>query len=287
MIDEINALYDSMSKGHKKIADYVLNHPDKAAFMTAAKLGEACGTSESTVVRFAVMLGYSGYSDFQKEVASHIQSKLTNKAQNSTVHYRKNRNEILKGVLVSDAQNIVDTIHLVDSSVYDMALKLIKEAAHVYIIGIRTCAPLASYLGFYLNMIRPDVKVIDSMNISEIYEQLFWLNHDDVLIGISFPRYSMRTLKAMEYGNEKKARLISITDSEYSPMNMYSSCNLWAKSDMISIADSLVAPMSVINALIVGLYINDETFVKSNLEQMEALWNGLQTYRGDELADGM
>ena len=149
-----------------------------------------------------------------------------------------------------------------------MALKLIKKAAHVYVIGIRTCAPLASYLGFYLNMIRSDVKVIDSMNINEIYEQLFWLDHEDLLIGISFPRYSM-------------------TDSEYSPMNMYSSCSLWAKSDMISIADSLVAPMSVINALIVGLYINDETFVKNNLEQMEALWNGLQTYRGDELADGM
>lgn len=284
--DSIKDNYNNMSKGQRKIADFIMDHMETAPFLTAAKLGESCDTSESTVVRFAMLLGFDGYADFQQELADQVKTKLTNKAEIKTSHYRENKNDILKGVLVADAQNIVDTIHLVDESAYERALELIKKARHVYIVGIRTCAPLASYLGFYLNMIRQDVKVINSMNISEIYEQLFWLNSEDVLIGISFPRYSMRTLKAMEYGSEKKACLISITDSEYSPMNMYSSCNLWAKSDMVTIADSLVAPMSIINALVVGLYIKNEDEVKKNLGKMEDLWNDLQTYSGDEMTDG-
>ncbi len=287
MIEEINDAYKDMSKSQRKIADYILEHQENAPFLTAAKLGAECGISESTVVRFAMMMGYEGYSDFQRALANDIQQKLINKTESRTTHYRENKNEILKSVLVTDAQNIVDTIHLVDSASYDMALDLIMKARNVYVVGIRTCAPLASYLGFYLNMIRSDVKVIDSMNINEIYEQLFWLDHEDLLIGISFPRYSMRTLKAMEYANEKRASLIAVTDSEYSPMNMYSTCSLWAKSDMITIADSLVAPMSIINALVVGLYIRNENSVRDNLGRMENLWNNLQTYRGDEFTDGV
>ena len=287
MIEEINEAYKGMSKSHKKIADYILEHTENAAFLTAAKLADESDVSESTAVRFANMMGYEGYSDFQRALAAELQRKLINKNTSRTDHYRENKNDVLKSVLVTDAQNIVDTIHLVDSASYDMALELIEKAKRIYVIGIRTCSPLADYLGFYLNMIRPDVKVINSMNINEIYEQLYWLDHDDLVIGISFPRYSIRTLKAMEYANEKRASILGITDCEYSPMNMYCSCSLWAKSDMITIADSLVAPMSMINAIVVGLYIRNEEKVRKNLGNMEDLWNNLETYRGDEFTDGV
>jgi len=167
----------------------------------------------------------------------------------------------------------------------EQAVDLIAEARKICIVGIRTCAPLADYLTYYLRMMRDDVVSVTTTNISEIYEQLSWLQKEDLVIGISFPRYSLRTLRAMDYANHKGARIISITDSKYSPMNMYSSCNLWAKTDMITIADSLVAPMSTINALVIGVYLRDEEKIRKRLEDLEASWNVYQTYDRDEMSD--
>ena len=276
MLDQIKSQYDKMSKGQKKIADYISDNMERAAFMTAMKLAEAASVSESTVVRFASMLGYEGYPEFQQAMADALQSRLVSPKKAQTNEFRENRSELLRRVLVSDAQNIVDTVGMIDSNIFDQAVDLITNARKICVVGIRTCGPLADYLTYYLRMMRDDVT---------IYEQLSWLQKEDLVIGISFPRYSLRTLRAMDYANHQGARIISITDSKYSPMNMYSSCSLWAKTDMITIADSLVAPMSMINALVIGVYLKDEEKIRKRLEALEQSWNAYQTYDRDEMSD--
>ncbi|MBR3104717.1 MAG: MurR/RpiR family transcriptional regulator [Lachnospiraceae bacterium] len=285
MLDVIKAQYDKMSKGQKKIADYISENMERAAFMTAMKLAEAAAVSESTVVRFATMLGYDGYPEFQQAMADELQGRLVSPKKANTNEFRENRSELLRRVLVSDAQNIVDTIGMVDSDVFDQAVELVSNARKICVVGIRTCAPLADYLTYYLRMMRDDVVSVTTTNISEIYEQLSWLKKEDVVIGISFPRYSLRTLRAMDYANHQGARIISVTDSKYSPMNMYSSVCLWAKTDMITIADSLVAPMSTINALVIGVYLKNEEQIRKRLEALEESWNAFQTYDRDEMSD--
>ncbi len=285
MLDQIKSQYDKMSKGQKKIAEYISENMERAAFMTAMKLAEAASVSESTVVRFASMLGYEGYPEFQQAMADALQSRLVSPKKAQTNEFRENRSELLRRVLVSDAQNIVDTIGMVDGNTFDQAVELISNARKICIVGIRTCAPLADYLTYYLRMMRDDVLSVTTTNISEIYEQLSWVQKEDLVIGISFPRYSLRTLRAMDYANHQGARIISITDSKYSPMNMYSSVCLWAKTDMITIADSLVAPMSTINALVIGVYLKNEEQIRKRLETLEQSWNAFQTYERDEMAD--
>ena len=285
MLDVIKAQYDKMSKGQKKIADYISENMERAAFMTAMKLAEAAAVSESTVVRFATMLGYDGYPEFQQAMADELQGRLVSPKKANTNEFRENRSELLRRVLVSDAQNIVDTIGMVDSDIFDQAVELVSNARKICVVGIRTCAPLADYLTYYLRMMRDDVVSVTTTNISEIYEQLSWLKKEDVVIGISFPRYSLRTLRAMDYANHQGARIISVTDSKYSPMNMYSSVCLWAKTDMITIADSLVAPMSTINALVIGVYLKNEEQIRKRLEALEESWNAFQTYDRDEMSD--
>ena len=285
MLETIKAQYDKMSKGQKKIADYISDNMERAAFMTAMKLAEAASVSESTVVRFASMLGYEGYPEFQQAMADALQSRLVSPKKANTNELRENRSELLRRVLVADAQNIVDTIGMVDGNTFDQAVELISNARKICIVGIRTCAPLADYLTYYLRMMRDDVLSVTTTNISEIYEQLSWVQKEDLVIGISFPRYSLRTLRAMDYANHQGARIISITDSKYSPMNMYSSVCLWAKTDMITIADSLVAPMSTINALVIGVYLKNEEQIRKRLEALEESWNAFQTYDRDEMSD--
>ncbi len=285
MIDDITKLYPTMSQAQKKVADYITDNDEVAAFMTAAKLGKAAGVSEATVVRFTAMLGYDKYSEFQQAMIDEIQSRLVSDKKSTTNKLKADPSGLMKKVLVHDAQNIVDSIHMVPDTTFDMAVDMLEGAKHIYVLGIRNCAPLAEILAYYLGVIRPDVKVVNSVNISELYEQLNWIGKGDVLVGISFPRYSLRTLRAMDFANSQGARLISITDSEYSPMNMYSSCNLWAKSDMITLLDSLVAPMSVINALVVALYLRNENKIQDNTERLEKLWKNYQTYDKDELGD--
>ncbi len=285
MLDDITKLYPTMSQAQKKVADYITDNDEVAAFMTAAKLGKAAGVSEATVVRFTAMLGYDKYSEFQQAMIDDIQSRLVSDKKSTTNKLKADPSGLMKKVLVHDAQNIVDSIHMVPDTTFDMAVDMLENAKHIYVLGIRNCAPLAEILAYYLGVIRPDVKVVNSVNISELYEQLNWIGKGDVLVGISFPRYSLRTLRAMDFANSQGARLISITDSEYSPMNMYSSCNLWAKSDMITLLDSLVAPMSVINALVVALYLRNENKIQDNTERLEKLWKNYQTYDKDELGD--
>ncbi|MGN0357865.1 MAG: MurR/RpiR family transcriptional regulator [Blautia sp.] len=288
LLNKMNVKYQKFSKGQKKLASYISDNYDKAAFMTAAKLGETVGVSESTVVRFAIHLGYKGYPEFQKALEELVRNKL-NSIQRMEVTYGKvPQAEILDTVLHSDIDKIKMTMENIDHDAFEQAVETILDAKSIYIVGIRSCAPLASFLGFYFHLLFNQVHLLHTNSSSELFEQMIHISEEDVIIGISFPRYSMRTLKALEFANNRKARVITLTDSIHSPMNLYSSCNLIARSDMASIVDSLVAPLSVINALVVALCMRKQKEVVATLEDLEKIWDEYQVYKNDEInmADG-
>ena len=272
-----------MSKGQKRLADYVSKNYDKAVFLTAAKLGEVVGVSESTVVRFATQLGYKGYPGFQKALEDLVRNKLNSIQRMEVTYGRISQSEIIEAVLHSDIEKIKLTLEAIDQKAFDLAIDTLLNAKRVYVIGIRSCAPLASFLSFYLNLVCENVTLVNTNSSSEIFEQLIRINEEDVIVGISFPRYSMRTLKALEFASNRKAKVITLTDSVHSPMNLYSSCNLIARSDMASIVDSLVAPLSVINALVVALCMKKQREVVTTLETLEKIWGEYQVYSNDEL----
>lgn len=283
LITRINENYPRMSKGHKKIAAYITDHYDQAVFMTAARMGEELGISESTVVRFASGLGYEGYPQFQKALAEWVKDKLNTVARIDEKYGHSSQSEILASVMSSDMEKLQDTMNSLDPAAFEAAVDIILKAKTIYIVGIRSCEPLADFLSFYLNMVRGNVVLLRTTSVSEMFEQMIRIDEEDAIIGISFPRYSMRTLKAMEFANDRNAKVITVTDSVHSPMNLYSSCNLLARSDMVSIVDSLVAPLSVINALVVALCLKAPEAVKKNLEELENAWNNYQVYLNDEI----
>ena len=283
IITRINQYYGKMSKGQKTIANFIYDHYDQAVFMTAAKLGDTVGVSESTVVRFASYVGYSGYPEFQKDLEEWVQNKINSVQKIDAKYGRSTQSEILTSVLNADIEKITDTIDNLDPAAFETAVSIILEAKNIYIMGIRSCAPLADFLHFYLNMIRGNVILLRSTSVSETFEQMLRIDEKDAMIGISFPRYSMRTLKAMEFANDRNAKVIAITDTVHSPMNLYSSCNLLARSDMVSIVDSLVAPLSLINALVVAMCLKRPADVTKNLKELESAWNNYQVYLNDEI----
>lgn len=275
--------YKHLSKGQKRLADYVFENYDKAVFLTAARLGEEVGVSESTVVRFATQLGYKGYPGFQKALEQVVRNRLRSTQRMEVTYGKISRSETLAAVLQSDIEKIRLTLEGIDQKAFELAIDTILKARKIYVIGIRSCAPLASFLAFYLNLICDNVAAVNTSSSSEIFEQLIRMNDQDVVIGISFPRYSMRTLKALEFASNRKAKVITMTDSIHSPMNLYSSCNLIARSDMASIVDSLVAPLSVVNALVVALCMKKQDYVVDTLEELEKIWDEYQVYSSDEL----
>ena len=247
------------------------------------KLGETVGVSESTVVRFAIYLGYKGYPEFQRELEELVRNKL-NSIQRMEITYGKvPQSEILDTVLHSDIEKIKMTMEAVDHEAFELAVETILQARNIYVVGIRSCAPLAGFLAFYLNLICDGVRLLNTNSSSELFEQMIRIGEEDVIIGISFPRYSMRTLKALEFANNRNAKVITLTDSIHSPMNLYSSCNLIARSDMASIVDSLVAPLSVINALVVALSMRKQKEVVETLGSLEKIWDEYQVYNKDEI----
>ena len=281
--NRINESYSKLSKGQKLLATYITDNYDKAVFLTAAKLGEVVGVSESTVVRFAMHLGYRGYPEFQSALEELVRNKLNSIQRMEVTYGRISPTKILESVLKSDAEKINSTLEKIDQAAFEMAVDTILNAKHIYIIGIRSCAPLASFLGFYLNLMFDNVRLLTTNSSSELFEQMVRIGENDVIIGISFPRYSMRTLKALEFANNRSAKVITITDSIHSPMNLYSSCNLIADSDMASIVDSLVAPLSVINALVVALCMKKQKEVAGTLTMLEDIWDEYQVYENDEI----
>lgn len=283
VIQIIDEKFVRMSKGHKAIAKFIKEHYDQAVFMTAAKIGEQLSVSESTVVRFAAALGYDGFPEFQRELAEWVKNKLNSVQKVGAKYGNSTQSELLSSVLNGDIEKISHTLHNIDVEAFETAVDVILQAKTIYIVGIRSCEPLADFLSFYLNMIRGNVILLRTTSVSEMFEQMIRVDEKDAVIGISFPRYSMRTLKAMEFATDRNAKVISITDTVHSPMCLYSSCNLFAKSEMVSIVDSLVAPLSVINALVVAMCLKAPDEVKNNLITLEQTWNNYQVYLNDEI----
>lgn len=283
LTSRINERYSTMSKGQKLLATYITDNYDKAVFLTAAKLGEVVGVSESTVVRFAAQLGYKGYPQFQKALEEMVRGKLDSVQKREVTYGRISRSKVLESVLKADMEKLEGTLEKIDQHAFDLAVETILAARRIYIIGIRSCAPLASFLAFYLNLMFEHVTLLHTNSSSELFEQMLHISREDVIIGISFPRYSLRTLKALEFANNRSAKVITLTDSVHSPMNLYSSCNLIAESDMASIVDSLVAPLSVINSLIVALCMRKQDEVADTLEMLEQIWDEYQVYNNDEI----
>ena len=228
-------------------------------------------------------MGYKGYPEFQKALEELVRNKLNSVQRMEVTYGRISQSKILETVLTSDADKIKTTMEKIDHNAFELAVNTILNAKNIYIVGIRSCAPLASFLGFYLTLMFDHVQLLTTNSSSELFEQMVRIDKEDVIIGISFPRYSMRTLKALEFANNRNAKVITITDSVHSPMNLYSSCNLIADSDMASIVDSLVAPLSVINALIVALCMKKQKEVATTLTTLEEIWDEYQVYENDEI----
>ena len=273
------------SKGQKLIANYILNSIEKAAYMTAARLGELVGVSESTVVRFAVELGFDGYPTMQKALQEISRSKLTLLQRVEVSNARINPDNVLKSVLMADMDNIKQTMEELDNGEFTKTIDTIMEAKKIYILGVRSSAPLASFLGFYFNLLFDNIRLVHTTSVSEMFEQILNVGEDDVVIGISFPRYSTRTLKAMKYANAQGATTIAITDSKESPLALTSAHSLFARSDMASFVDSLVAPLSVINALLVAVCLRRTEHIAKTFDKLEKIWEEYSVYEKYEQED--
>ena len=277
LIENIKEKFNTLSKGQKLIAEYIIANYDKAAFMTAVSIGDIVGVSESTVVRFATTLGYEGYKDLRNELHELIKTKLTTVQRLSMTDKYSTKESALKKVMEKDVENIEKTIEEIDYQEFENAIDIILKAKHVYILGLRSSSFLAGYLGFYLNFLVKDSNVIIA-GPNDVFEQLLKVESEDVIIAISYPRYSKRTLEAIDFAKEKKCKIISITDSLTSPAANESHISLIASSDMLSFVDSLVAPMSLINALIVSIGMEKNIEIKATFQDLEKIWNKYSVY---------
>jgi len=272
----IKEQFHSMSKGHKQIAEYILSHYDKAAFMTAIKLGESAGVSESTIVRFAMALGFEGYPELQKSLQDMVRNKLTT-IQRMDMNSELSQSMMLRYVLKADLSNMKMTIDELNTEIYEEIVDEVYAAKTVYIMGVRSSAPLAQFLGYYLNFILDNVRIVTS-GINDILEQVIHIGEKDTLICISFPRYSSKVIEAVKFAKKRNASVVSITDSYKSPLTKYSKLILTAKSDIASFVDSLVAPMSLINALIVSIGFRKKQEVSEHFMYLEKIWDEYDVY---------
>lgn len=281
LLSKINEQTANFSKGQRLIAHFITEHYDKAAFMTASKLGATVGVSESTVVRFATELGYDGYPKMQKAMQEMVRDKLTSVQRIEVTKNLIGNENILETVLNQDIEKIRRTIEETSKEDFDNAVKAISKAKTIYIFAVRSSAALASFLGYYYSLIFENVKIISTYGETEIYENLFRITSDDVFIGISFPRYSNAAIKAMNFAHRRGAKVIALTDSMVSPLVAMSDYVLIAKSDMASVVDSLVAPLSMINALIVATVVNLDEKVKNIFDNLENIWEEYDVYQND------
>lgn len=266
------------SKGQRLIARYIIEHYDKAAFMTASRLGVTVGVSESTVVRFATELGYEGYPQLQKALQEMIRNKLTAVQRMEVTNDRMGNKDVLQMVLSSDIEKIRMTLDELDRDAFHGAVESILNAKHIYILGVRSASALANFLGFYFKLLFSNVVLVDTAGVSEVFEQILRIGEGDVLIGISFPRYSKRTLSAMKYANAQGSKVVALTDSHLSPLTRFANHTLVAKSDMASFVDSLVAPLSVINALIAAVGMSKKGEIEETFNNLEKIWEEYQVY---------
>lgn len=276
LLVRLNKNYKTLSKGQKQLAAYITENYDRAAFITASKMGRIVGVSESTVVRFAYALGYDGYPELQKSLQELIRNKITS-VQRIQLTGDLQPNDVLRSVLKSDVSNIRATIDLIDNASFNAAINALLEAKKVYIVGLMSAAPLAQFLAYYLGFVMDNVVMVSGA-MGNIYEDLFRISSEDVCIGISFPRYSNRTIDALDFARGKDATIIAITDSVSSPIAEKAEHALIARSDMAGFADSLVAPLSLINAIIVACSLRRREQVSNTLSQLEGIWGSHGVY---------
>ncbi len=278
LLSRIEVNMNSFSKGQKRIANYIEEHYDQAAFMTASKLGKTVGVSESTVVRFATELGYSGYPKLQKAMQEMIRDKLTSVQRIDVTTNRIGDDDVLDSIMNQDIDKIRRTLEETSHKDFDAAVKSIVKARRIYIFGVRSTASLAQFLGYYFGLIFDNVRVITDTSKTHTYEQLFRISKEDVMIGISFPRYSTMAVESMSLARDRGANVIAITDSMVSPLVSAANHVLIARSDMASVVDSLVAPLSLINALIVATVLEKKDEVTDTFKELELVWNHQGVY---------
>lgn len=276
MIDRLNQSGKRLSKGHRKIAQYIVEHYDKAVFMTASKLGESVGVSESTVVRFASAMGYEGYPQLQRSLQELVSHRLTAN-QRFEMSTEIDPREALSVVLKSDVQNLRATMEQMDEDVFEDVVNRLLSARAIYVMGLRSAAPLAQFMGYYLNYIFDNVHLVSS-GATDVFEEISKLKENDVLVGISFPRYSSRTLEAMRFAKRCGAQVVAITDGPMSPLADMADATLTARTDMASFVDSLAAPLSLINALLVALGLHRKEALKDHFRQLESIWETYEVY---------
>ena len=268
----------TFSKGQKRIANYILESYDKAAFMTASRLGKTVSVSESTVVRFAAELGYDGYPSMQRSLQKMIRNRLTSVQRIEVSNDRIGDQDLLSSVLQSDIEKIRLTLEEVDRQSFDRAVDAIVSARKIYIMGVRSSASLATFLSFYFNLIFDNVISVAANTASEVFETMLRVGAEDVVIGVSVPRYSRRTVQAMHFARDRGATTIAITDSEASPLAPISNYTLKARSDMASFVDSLVAPLSLVNALLVAVSRKKNDDLAHTFQTLEDIWDEYGVY---------
>lgn len=278
---KINENFALMSKGRKAIARFINKETDTAAFMTAAELGEACGVSESTVVRFAMYLGFDGYPEFQNELSRLVRGKLVTAGR--LTEKNQTKNSIIKSVFQADVEKMNESLGLIDDEAFAQASKLIQKSRHIYIVGIKNSSPVAMYISYYLKIMRPDVIYVSGTDSTDILSSIYHINDRDCLIGVSFPRYSVQTLRAMEYANERNAGIIALTDSFDSPCRMYSHILLCARTEEVSIAQSMAAPMSLATALIAEVFADNRDLAMRNITGIEQVYSDFDADSRDDL----
>lgn len=278
LLSEIEARMPTFSKGQKLISHYILENYDKAAYMTASKLGSIVHVSESTVVRFAIELGYAGYPEFQHALQELVRTHLTSFQRMEVTNHLIGDGDILSKVLLGDAEKIKHTLEEIDRSAFELAVEHIVKARDIYILGVRASSSLAGFLAHGLRMIFDNVKFVQTTSGSEMFEQIMGIRSEDVMIAISFPRYSKRIIHAVNFAKHAGADVITITDTESSPIAPQANQLLIAKSDMASFVDSLVAPLSIINAMIVAVSLKKQDDLRVRLHQLEQIWDEYDVY---------
>ena len=282
VLTKIQSGMGGFSKGQRLIGNYITTSYDKAAFMTASKLGKTVNVSESTVVRFAVELGYDGYPALQKALQEMVRNKLTSVQRMEVAADRIGDQDVLNMVMHTDMEKIRDTIDELDRVAFHQVVDAIIGARKIYILGVRSSSAIASFLDYYLSLMLDNVQLMHSSSTSEVFEQVVRVQEGDVLLGISFPRYSSRTVKAMKYAHERGATVVALTDSPLSPIAVHADHTLLAKSDMISLVDTLVAPLSVVNALLVAVGQRKEKELTRTFMDLERIWDEYEVYEKSE-----
>lgn len=279
LLQRIENKSSSFSKGQKRLAEYITNNFDTAAYLTASKLGKEAGVSESTVVRFAYQLDYDGYPELQKAIQVIVKTNSNSMQRMSLSSKRYQEKGVLKSILMTDCERLRDTIQNgIDEEEFKKAVTFINEGRRLYILGTRSAAHLAGLMGYYFKMLFDNVIVVDANSTSETLEQIYNMQPTDVMIGITFPRYSKRTMTALQFAKDHGAKTIALTDNAQSPIVEFADCSLFAKSDVMTIVDSLVCALSVVNALVTAIALLRKDDVEKRLMALEEIWNEYDVY---------